>query len=80
MSDLGPLIGTPSKITIYDDGGHIIVKEGEIITYGVIDRARDAGRLDDLRMAESVPSDIVTATEFEEIGVEDPEGVRPESG
>jgi len=82
MADLGNLIGTPSKLTILDDEGHIIVKEGEIITYGVISAARDAGRLDDLRMSAAMaahePSDIKPVSEYEEIGEEEPEHVHPE--
>lgn len=82
MEDMGALIGTPSKLTIMDDEGRIIVKEGEIITHGVISSARDAGRLDDLlmslAMAERVPPDIRFASEYEEIGEEEPEGIRPE--
>lgn len=81
MADMGPLIGTPSKLTITDDAGHIIVKEGEIITHGVIRRARVAGRLDDLRMSAAMaqaPTEIRAAPEYEEIGEEEPSGVHPE--
>lgn len=81
MADLGPLIGTPSKLTIVDGRGHIIVKEGEIITQGVINAARAADRLDDLRMSAAMaeaPSEIQPAPEYEEIGEEEPPGVHPE--
>lgn len=81
MSDLEPLIGTPSPIALFDDAGNLIVKQGEIITIGVIDRARNAGRLDDLMMAavaaEAEP-EIEIAGEYVEIGEEEPTGVHPE--
>lgn len=51
MDSLIELIGSESRFTIFDQDGHIIVKEGEIITYGVVWAARDAGKLDDLRIA-----------------------------
>lgn len=82
MADLGLLIGFPSRLTIFDDEGNIIVKEGEIITYSVIDHARAAGRLDDLRMSAAMEAnedlDIEPASEYEEIGEEEPRGVHPE--
>jgi len=81
MSDLGPLIGTPSRLTIRDEHGHIIVKEGEIITQGVIERTQDAGKLDVLRISAGMaqaPRHIEPAGEYEEIGEEEPHGVRPE--
>lgn len=81
MSDLGPLIGTPSKISLFDEQGNLIVKEGEIITIGVIDRARDAGRLDDLvltSLAAEAEPEIEPAGEYVEIGEEEPTGVHPE--
>lgn len=81
MSDLGPLIGTPSRFTIFDDMGHMIVKEGEIITQGVIQAAAAAGRLDALRMSlamECPCEGIVEAPEYIEIGEEEPTGVHPE--
>jgi hypothetical protein len=81
MSDLGPLIGTPSKISLFDEQGNLIVKEGEIITIGVIDRASDAGRLDDLvlaTLAAEAEPEIERAGEYVEIGEEEPTGVHPE--
>jgi hypothetical protein len=82
MEEFTSLIGTPSKLAIYDQEGHIIIKEGEIFTPAVISAARDAGRLDELRMALAMakeePSRIIEATEFEEIGIEEPRGVHPE--
>lgn len=82
MADLGPLIGTPSKLTILDDEGRVIVKEGGVITYGVITRAKEAGRLDDLRMSAAMAAgeaaEIKPASEYEEIGEEEPEGAYPE--
>ncbi|MGB9588386.1 MAG: hypothetical protein ACPL7O_09415 [Armatimonadota bacterium] len=82
MEEFAPLIGTPSKLTIYDQEGRIIVKEGEIITPAVISAARDSGRLDELRMAAAMASEepgrIIEATEFEEIGIEEPRGIHPE--
>ncbi len=81
MSDLGPLIGTPSRLTIRDDHGHIIVKEGEIITQGVIESAQDAGKIDVLRMSATMaqaPEHIEPAGKYEEIGEEEPHGVHPE--
>ncbi|MDI6828091.1 MAG: hypothetical protein QME62_06365 [Armatimonadota bacterium] len=81
MADLATMIGTPSRLTIYDDAGHIIVKEGEIITYGVIEAARAAGKLDDLRMSAAMAHQeptIETAASYEEIGEEEPTGVHPE--
>ncbi len=81
MNTYAALIGTPSKLTITDATGNIIVKEGEIITQGVILAVRDAGRMDDLRMSAQMAArtpEIIQVTEFQEIGQEDPTGVHPE--
>lgn len=79
MADLEPLIGKPSPIALFDDEGHLIVKQGEIITIGVIDSARDAGRLEDLMMAAAAAAEkeIEPAGEYVEIGEEEPTGVHP---
>lgn len=81
MGQLGPLVGTPSKLTLTDAEGNIIVKEGEIITSGVIDAARLAGRLPDLMLtanAAFMGETIEPAGKYIEIGEEDPTGVHPE--
>ncbi|MHB0913527.1 MAG: hypothetical protein ACYC2Y_08780 [Armatimonadota bacterium] len=70
------LIGRASLSALTDSRGNLIVKEGEIITLGVIDAARAAGRLEDLR-AQAGPR-ITPAGEYVEIGEENPTGVHPE--
>jgi hypothetical protein len=78
---LAALIGTPSRLTIRSSDGSIIVREGEIVTPGVISSALDAGRGDELRLAAKMAArspKIRIAGEFEEMGVEEPTGIRPD--
>ncbi|GEM_PF-5061792 len=80
MSDYDDMVGTPSGLSIETDDGRLIVKEGEIITYSMIEDARREGLLEQLRTAAAMsqaPPDIVQAGEYVEIGVEEPEGVHP---
>jgi transcription elongation factor len=80
MSQLGLLIGMPSRITIEDSNGNVIVKEGEIITHHVVTAADAAGRLEDLRMSAAMAArtpKIEVVPEYTEIGEENPPGVHP---
>lgn len=81
MTHIVSLIGTPAKLTIIGDNGRIIIREGEIITPGVIRSATAAGRIQDLQMAAEMghaPKHIEPVPEYEEIGEEEPVGVHPE--
>lgn len=82
MSDADNIVGTPSGLNIETDDGRLLVRQGEIITFSVIEDARREGLLDQLLLAASMvqaPPDIEPAAEYVEIGDEEPEGVHPRS-
>lgn len=81
MSEPQSLVGLPAQTAIVTSDGRLIVKQGEIITNGVIEAARNHGLMDELmKSAESVSTQgtIRPFTEYVEIGEEEPFGVHPE--
>jgi len=77
------LVGLPSKFTIVDTEGNIVVKSGEIITVPVVERAAAIGKLNQLMAMQAEYADedeiILAGPKYIEIGEEDPSGIHPES-
>jgi hypothetical protein len=82
MSDLSPLVGMPARTTIVINDGRVLVKQGEIITQGVIAAAKRFGRMNELMMSANTDASqamtIQPISEYVEIGEEEPLGIHPE--